>query len=143
MASTGSSARNRGNLMVVMLTDSIAIAEDQVVVLPRQAHQIIHAINGILWITQEGNADDLLLHVGDQIALATGGMIAIQSLQAEFMLRITPTRRSLGSRLRAWLERMADEARENPDRLDLLAVAIASARRTRHECLQLHMSSSH
>jgi len=108
-----------------MLTDSITIAEGQVVVLPQQTHQIIHAINGTLWITQEGNAHDLLIHAGEQIALATGGMIAIQSLRPESTFRITPTRRSPGSRLRAWLERMADEARENPI-APTLAVAIAS-----------------
>ncbi len=110
--------------MVAMVTDSIAIAEGQVVVLPQQTHQIIHVINGILWITQGGNARDMLLHAGEEIALATGGMIAIQSLQAESSFRITPTRQTLGSRLRMWLERMADEARENPI-APTLAVAIA------------------
>ena len=100
--------------MVAMVTDSITIAEGQVVVLPQQTHQIIYAISGVLWITQGGNAHDMLLHAGERLALANGGMIAIQSLQAESTFRITPTRRSLGSRLRAWLDRMAEEARENP-----------------------------
>ena len=110
--------------MVAMLTDSISIAEGQVVVLPQQTHQIIYAISGVLWITQGGNAHDMLLHAGERLALANGGMIAIQSLQAESTFRITPTRRSLGSRLRAWLDRMAEEAREDPI-APTLAVAIA------------------
>ena len=110
--------------MVAMLTDSISIAEGQVVVLPQQTHQIIHAINGILWITQGGNARDMFLHAGEQIELAGGGMIAIQSLQAESAFRVTPTRHSLGTRLRMWLERMAEEARENPV-APTLAIAIA------------------
>lgn len=100
--------------MVAMVTDSITIAEGQVVVLPQQTHQVIHAINGVLWITQGGNVHDMLLHAGERLALATGGMIAIQSLQTASTFRITPTRRSLGSRLRAWLDRMAEKARENP-----------------------------
>ena len=100
--------------MVAMVTDSITIAEGQVVVLPQETHQVIHAISGILWITQGGNARDMLLHAGERLALANGGMIAIQSLQAASTFRVTPTRRSLGSRLRAWLDRMAEEARENP-----------------------------
>ena len=111
--------------MVATVTDSITIAEGQVVVLPQQTHQIIHATNGVLWITQGGTARDMLLHAGEEIALASGGMIAIQSLQPESTFRITPTRRSLGSRLRAWLDRMAEEARENPI-APTLAVAIAS-----------------
>ncbi len=100
--------------MVAMVTDSITVAEGQVVVLPQETHQVIHAITGVLWITQGGNVHDMLLHAGERLALATGGMIAIQSLQAASTFRITPTRRSLGSRLRAWLDRMAEEARENP-----------------------------
>ena len=100
--------------MVAMVTDSITIADGQVVVLPQQTHQVIHAINGVLWITQGGNVHDMLLHAAERLALANGGMIAIQSLQAASTFRITPTRRSLGSRLRAWLDRMAEEARENP-----------------------------
>ena len=75
--------------MVAMLTDSISIAEGQVVVLPQQTHQIIYAISGVLWITQGGNAHDMLLHAGERLALANGGMIAIQSLQAASTFRIT------------------------------------------------------
>lgn len=100
--------------MVAMVTDSTSITEGQVVVLPQQTHQVIHAITGVLWITQGGNARDMFLQAGERLALAGGGMIAIQSLQAASTFRITPTRRSLGSRLRAWLDRMAEEARENP-----------------------------
>ena len=74
--------------MVAMVTDSITIAEGQVVVLPQQTHQVIHAINGVLWITQGGNVHDMLLHAGERLALATGGMIAIQSLQAASTFRI-------------------------------------------------------
>lgn len=110
--------------MVAMVTDSITIAEGQVVVLAQQTHQIIHAINGILWITQGGNTQDMLLVAGEQIALASGGTIVIQSLQAESTFRVVRTRRSLETRLRAWLERMAEEARENPI-APTLAVAIA------------------
>ena len=117
--------------MVAMLTYSISIAEGQVVVLPHQRHQVIHAIAGVLWITQGGNTRDMLLHAGEEIALATGGMIAIQSLQAESTFRVTPTRHSLGTRLRMWLERMAEEARENPV-APTLAIAIApSAERSK------------
>ena len=32
--------------MVAMVTDSITVAEGQVVVLPQPTHQVIHAING-------------------------------------------------------------------------------------------------
>ena len=110
--------------MVAMVTDSITITEGQVVVLPQQTHQIIHAINGILWITQGGNAHDMLLHAGERLALAAGGMIAIQSLQAESTFRVMPTRHSLGTRLRMWLERMAEDARENPI-APTLTIAIA------------------
>lgn len=110
--------------MVATVTDSITITEGQVVVLPQQAHQIIHATNGVLWITQGGTARDMLLHAGEEIALASGGMIAIQSLHPQSTFRITPTRRSLGTRLRAWLDRMAEEARDNPI-APTLAVAIA------------------
>ena len=110
--------------MVAMVTDSITVAEGQVVVLPQETHQVIQAISGILWITQGGNARDMLLRAGERLALANGGMIAIQSLQLASTFRITPTRRSLGSRLRAWLDRMAEEARENPI-APTLAVAIA------------------
>ena len=74
--------------MVAMVTDSITIAEGQVVVLPQQTHQVIHAINGVLWITQGGNVHDMLLHAGERLALATGGMIAIQSLQAGCSRRV-------------------------------------------------------
>ena len=100
--------------MVAMVTDSITVADGQVVVLTQQARQIIHALDGVLWITQGGNAHDMLLHAGEQIALASGGLIAVQTLQGSATFRVTPTRRSLGARLRAWLERMADQARENP-----------------------------
>ena len=100
--------------MVAMVTDSITIAENQVVVLAQQSRQTIHALDGILWITQGGNAGDMLLHAGEQIALSAGGLIAVQTLRGPATFRVTPTQRSLGARLRAWLERMADEARENP-----------------------------
>ena len=111
--------------MVATVTDLITLTEGQVVVLPQQTHQIIHATNGVLWITQEGTARDILLHAGEEIALASGGMIVIQSLHPESTFRITPTRRSLGTRLRAWLDRMAEEARDNPI-APTLAVAIAA-----------------
>lgn len=120
--------------MVAMVTDSITITEGQVVVLPQQTHQIIHAINGVLWITQGGNTCDMLLHAGEEIALATGGMIAIQSLQAESTFRITPTRHSLGARLRAWLERMTEEACENPIAPTLAVAVTPIVQGAKHEC---------
>ena len=100
--------------MVAMVTDSITIADGQVVVLAQQSRLIIHALDGILWITQGGKAADMLLHAGEQIALTAGGMIAVQTLQGPATFRVTPTQRSLGARLRAWLERMAGEARKDP-----------------------------
>ena len=100
--------------MVARLTDPVTIDAGQIIVLPPGQRHVIQSLRGILWITQSGNVQDTLLHAHESVALPPTGKVMIQTLRGQATFRVTPTHRPLGSRLRAWLDRLADEARENP-----------------------------
>lgn len=68
--------------MVDIVTDQATINIDRVVVLPYRRRQIVHALKGILWITQEGDARDIVLYAGESTAFTGRGRIMVQPLQA-------------------------------------------------------------
>ena len=93
--------------MVAILTDQFTGEVGDVVVLPRQRRQVIHAVDGILWITQAGDAADILLRAGESKSFEGSGRIAVQPFQgrATFIVEKAPGRvssvlRNLAGRLR-------------------------------------------
>ena len=82
--------------MVDMVTDQTTINIDRVVVLPYRRRQIVHALTGILWITQEGDARDIVLYAGESTAFPGRGRIMVQPLQASATFTVESRQGRLG-----------------------------------------------
>ncbi|MFT3847397.1 MAG: DUF2917 domain-containing protein [Propionivibrio sp.] len=90
--------------MVAILTDQVARNVGEVVLLPPRSAQVVHAIDGILWITQAGETEDILLHAGESRSFSGRGRIAVQPFQgsATFVVEKAP------GRLRKMTQGLAD-----------------------------------
>ena len=79
----------------------------QVVSLFAAAGATLRVTQGTLWITQENDQHDYLLHTGDQLLLANGGQTVLCALdgRAKFvtMGRAHPRRRQLLATLLHWV----------------------------------------
>lgn len=49
---------------------------------------IIHCQTGVLWLSEEGDARDIVLHAGQRYCLQTEGLIVLEAIGTEASLRI-------------------------------------------------------
>lgn len=60
----------------------IDLADDQVVSLNRVRGYELRCVHGRLWVTEEGNGRDILLHAGERLSLTRSGRTVVQAIGA-------------------------------------------------------------
>ena len=91
-------ASDGATIVVDQLTDFILVVDrNQAVALPRVRPLTLCALEQTVWLTQQGQARDMLLARGECITLQRRGLLVVQALGGSSLVRVQLARRRTAS----------------------------------------------